>query len=95
MKKSIRKACRILRRWGKQVLVALDQLVNALSGGWADETLSSRCWRNRDKPGWKQGRRILDFVAALLGDREHCKTSYASEWCRLQCPPELRPPDGA
>lgn len=51
MKTVIRNACRRLRRWGKQVLVALDQLVNALFGGWADETLSSRCWRKRDKTG--------------------------------------------
>ena len=27
------------------VLIALDQLFNALVGGWPDETLSSRCWR--------------------------------------------------
>lgn len=33
MKTVIRNACRRLRRWGKQVLVALDQLVNALFGG--------------------------------------------------------------
>ena len=27
------------------LLVACDQLVNAVMGGWPDETLSSRCWR--------------------------------------------------
>ena len=27
------------------LLVACDQLLNALLGGWPDETLSSRCWR--------------------------------------------------
>jgi len=26
----------------KQILIAVDQLGNALLGGWADETLSSR-----------------------------------------------------
>ena len=93
MKTVIRNACRRLRRWGKQVLVALDQLVNALFGGWADETLSSRCWRKRDKTGWKQARVALDFVAALLGDADHCRASYDSERLRLQGPPELRSPD--
>ena len=93
MKTVIRNACRRLRRWGKQVLVALDQLVNALFGGWADETLSSRCWRKRDKTRWKQARMALDFVAALLGDADHCRASYDSERLRLQCPPELRSPD--
>lgn len=28
-----------------QVLIALDQLANAICGGWADETLSSRAYR--------------------------------------------------
>lgn len=27
------------------VLIALDQFINAILGGWPDETLSSRCWR--------------------------------------------------
>ena len=66
---------------------------NALFGGWADETLSSRCWRKRDKTGWKQARMALDFVAALLGDADHCRASYDSERLRLQYPPELRSPD--
>ena len=30
--------------YGQRILIALDQLVNALLGGWPDETLSSRCW---------------------------------------------------
>lgn len=92
MRNFIRNACRSFRHWGKQVLVALDQLVNALFGGWADETLSSRCWRKRDKTGWKQARMALDLVAALLGDVDHCRGSYVSERLRLQCPPELRSP---
>lgn len=33
-------------RYLKQVLIAFDQLINALLGGWADETLSSRAWRH-------------------------------------------------
>lgn len=89
------KTVRRLRRWLKQVLVALDQALNALFGGWADETFSSRCWRLRHRPGWGTARRVLDFVAGLLGDKGHCKASYDSEWLRLQCPPELRPPDQA
>lgn len=82
-----------MKLWIKQVLVALDQALNALCEGWADETLSSRCWRYRQRPGWKQARAVLDFVAALLGDKEHCKASWESEAKRLQCPPELRPRD--
>lgn len=29
----------------KQIMIAIDQLANALLGGWSDETISSRCWR--------------------------------------------------
>ena len=32
---------------GFQILVALDQLINTLIGGYADETLSSRAHRRR------------------------------------------------
>ena len=31
--------------YGKQTLIAVDQLINTLFMGWPDETLSSRCWR--------------------------------------------------
>ena len=78
------------KSWIKQVLIALDQLVNAIFGGWADETLSSRTWRHKDQPGWRLLRWILDTVAALFGDKNHCRASYVSEKNRTQCPPEVR-----
>lgn len=31
--------------YGKNLLIAVDQLVNTLTGGWPDETLSSRAYR--------------------------------------------------
>lgn len=34
-----------LTRYGYHVIIALDQLFNALTGGAADETLSSRTYR--------------------------------------------------
>lgn len=34
-----------LKNWGYHVLIAVDQLFNALTGGAADETLSSRTYR--------------------------------------------------
>ena len=34
------------RSWGHEVFVAVDQLINAaLFAGWADETISARCYR--------------------------------------------------
>lgn len=72
------------------LLVACDQLVNAVMGGWPDETLSSRCWRWHVDGVRHWPCRWLDRLAALFGDKEHCKASYESEKLRRQFPPELR-----
>ena len=64
-----------------QILVALDQLLNALLGGWCDETLSSRAWRE----GWSKP---IDLL--FWWDTDHCFESYISERLRLQLPPEAR-----
>lgn len=51
-----------------KLLVACDQLLNALLDGWPDETLSSRCWRwhKDDVRSWPC--RIID--ALFWWDRE-------------------------
>ena len=82
--------------YAKNLLVALDQLVNAVCGGWPDETLSSRAFRwSRDGlRHWPC--RIIDRL--FFWDTEthsgrtilHCQLSYESEQLRLQQPPELR-----
>jgi hypothetical protein len=77
--------------WLKQVAVAFDQFLNAIIGGWADETLSARCWRLRHVPGWNVARFVVDLV--LFFDRGHCEASYRSEVLRLQSPPETRNKD--
>lgn len=67
----------------KQTLIALDQLLNAVLGGWADETLSSRSYR--EKP------RLAKLIDLLFWfDKDHCYESYVSEQLRMQMPPELR-----
>jgi len=68
----------------RQVFVAVDQLANALSGGWADETLSSRCHRENPRAA-----KVIDAV--FFFDQEHCRMSYESERLRTYHPPELRP----
>ena len=67
----------------RQILMALDQLVNALCGGWADESISARAWRN----GWTWRIRLIN---AVFFDRRHCQTSYDAEQQRLQLPPAYR-----
>lgn len=74
--------------YAKAVLIAIDQLLNALLCGWPDETLSSRCWR-WDRDGKRQWpRRLVD--ALFFWEKEHCRESYESEQLRMQMPPELR-----
>lgn len=80
--------------WLKNVLVAHDQLINALAGGWPDETLSSRAWRWHRDGARSWPRRLVDRLFwwdrdAATG-RRHCELSYLSEALRLQMPPELR-----
>ena len=80
-----------MRHWLFQVLVALDQLVNALLGGWADETLSSRAWRMEVKGRpWGLVLRPLIDVLALPFERDHCRLSFESEREQRQSPPEMR-----
>ena len=76
--------------WGKRVLIAIDQLGNAVCGGWPDETLSSRCWRweRSGKRSWP--RKVVDRLFRLLGDKDHCRESFESERLGRQLPPELR-----
>ena len=78
-----------LRPKPKQVLIAADQLLNSLVGGWADETFSARCWRLRERGrGWAFLRWLVDGV--FFWEREHCRKSYESELWGLQQAPETR-----
>lgn len=47
---------------GFQVLVALEQFVNTLIGGWADETLSGRAHRRNF------GNKMTKLIIILRGD---------------------------
>ena len=80
--------------YAKNILIAHDQLFNALFCGWPDETISSRAWRwSRD--GVRQWpRSVIDAI--FFWDRDkatgkrHCELSYLSEKARLQLAPEFR-----
>jgi len=73
-----------------QILIAIDQLANAISGGWADETLSSRAYRMREKKhkywGWTAN--MID--AMFFFQKEHCYNSWLEEVNRQQSHPSTR-----
>lgn len=69
-----------------QVLIAFDQLVNAICGGYSDETISARCWRLRASRPYSFLRPIIDRL--FFFQRDHCRTAYESEVKRRQLPKE-------
>lgn len=69
---------------GFQILVALDQLVNTLMGGMADETLSARAWRNHMKGRRSWPAKIIDTI--FFWQKDHCREAYESEVERKQLP---------
>lgn len=74
--------------YGKNLLIAVDQLINSVIGGYCDETLSSRAWR-WEKDGVRSWpRRIIDRL--FFWEKQHCYQSYISEREGRQLPPELR-----
>jgi len=73
----------------EQIPIAIDQLINTIFGGWADETISSRAHRmQRKSTTWSCFRKIIDGL--FFWQKYHCREAYESEKNRLQCPPELR-----
>jgi hypothetical protein len=41
--------------------------------------ISSRAWRTRDRWPWRWLRPAIDWVAAALGDPNHCETAARNE----------------
>ena len=56
--------------YGKRTLIAVDQLINTLLGGWPDETLSSRCyrWARDGVRAWP--RRVVDGRPQFAPERK-------------------------
>ena len=48
-----------------QVLIAVDQLANAVLAGWADETLSSRSHRQNHKKRWAFMEKVINTIYTL------------------------------
>ena len=71
------------------VLVALDQVLNTLLAGYADETLSSRAHRAyvKNKP-FKFFRYIINTI--FWWQTDHCLEAYNYEKRRQDLPPEMR-----
>lgn len=71
------------------IVIAIDQLLTALAGGFPDETLSSYAWR-LERQGRPFGfmRPVIDALFFLSPN--HCYRAYQAERRRDQLPPEFR-----
>lgn len=74
-------------RYILNILIALDQLINTLVGGYPDETLSASAWL-----GEQQGkfipcimRPVIDFIFWPI-ERNHCANAYHAEYNHSQRP---------
>lgn len=70
-----------------KVLIAVDQLANAVRGGHPDETLSAAAHRRHleGRSGW---RNLIN--ALFFWQEDHCRDAYQSELDRKQLPKEYR-----
>jgi hypothetical protein len=71
----------------KNVLIAFDQLINALVFGSPDETLSARAYRLKDD-GWRFA--YISINVLFFWQDDHCEGSYMSEVIRKHLPEEYR-----
>lgn len=71
----------ISTKWGTQMLLAVDQLVNAIFAGSADETISARSYRMATRPDpkrrWVVARRLIDWL--FWFDPGHTQAAYLAE----------------
>lgn len=78
-----------MRAYLLNVLIAFDQLLNALIGGWPDETMSAWAYRvRRDGKPWGFMADVID--ALFFWQPDHCMQSYLTEKLKKQLPPEER-----
>ena len=87
----------LIKEWGVQIFLALDQLATVLpppidgTVGYADETLSARCYRaHRD--GKSMGKVFMPLIDLLFfwQGPNHCKNAYVKEFERKNYPDEYR-----
>jgi len=92
------KIAQALAAYGAQVFIAVDQLVNAAvmplftwSLGYADETLSARAWRvkQRNKVWGKLFVPVIDLLFFWQGPN-HCKNAYEKERNKAGLPADYR-----
>ena len=71
-----------------QIAIAVDQLANAILGGYADECMSARCWRLRDIKPYCYLQPVIDGL--FFWQPDHCKGSFEAAFARAYSPKEYQ-----
>ena len=74
--------------YGKNLLIAIDQLFSALIGYPCDETLSSLAYRWELNGKRKWVRMLIDTL--FFFQKDHCREAYESELNRAHLPETMR-----
>jgi hypothetical protein len=72
----------------REIAVAVDQLCNAIFGGYASETISARCWRLRAERPYGTLQRLIDRL--FFWQSDHCRASYEAQVQRRNMPAEYQ-----
>ena len=73
-----------------QLLLWIDQGFSVITGGYADETFSARCYRREYKEKFFFYMRPFVDILFKIFQKDHCYNAYLSEQKRLELPPEYR-----
>ena len=77
------------RSYPVAILIAFDQLVNAMLWGYPDETLSSRAYRMAPKKKrWMLAEKFINLL--FFWEPDHCYLSYMAEFHREHLSKEFR-----
>ena len=81
-----------MRGYLYHLAIALDQLLNATLGGYADETLSSRAYRRasvaQPKRRWRWAYKSINTL--FFWQPDHCRGAYEMEAQRRHLPVDFK-----
>ena len=81
-----------MMRYVYHCIIAIDKLLNAILGGYADETLSSRTYRRasvaQPKRRWRWAYKTINIL--FFWQKDHCHCAYQMELLRRHLPEGLQ-----
>jgi len=78
-----------MKEWFYQVFIGLDQFVNTLLAGSADETISSRCYRLNHIRAYRVAEIFVNALFFPFQGSDHCRNAYVKEVLGRQLPYEF------